>query len=118
MHETVPTSAGAYLQHCREAAGLGVRQAAASLAALPWAVGKPTAADVTRLALRLNEAEADAHPFTEREAELVGAAFEFDAALYVALQAAPARCADLPLRGCAQAAAGDSAPTIAQQVPA
>ena len=43
MHETVPTSAGAYLQHCREAAGLGVRQAAASLAALPWAVGLPTA---------------------------------------------------------------------------
>ena len=45
-------------------------------------------------------------------------AFEFDAALYVALQAAPARCADLPLRARAQAAAGDSAPTIAQQVPA
>ena len=64
-----PMSPGTYLRKRREAAGLGLRQAAANLATLglSFARGRATRADhqtEARVALRLNMAEDDELPFS------------------------------------------------------
>lgn len=78
-------TAGTYLRCCREAAALGLRQAAASIAALPWAVRPASPADIVRMALRLGAAEDDSHHFPESQLELVAAVIPLDQQLYLGL---------------------------------
>lgn len=85
MSETPVISPGAYLQKRREAAGLGLLQAAANLAALPWAVGRPGSDQIRQLQHRLTAAEEDRQPFTLAQAELVRAVFPFDVGIYLQL---------------------------------
>jgi len=78
-------TAGQYLRRQRESAGYGQRQAAASLAALPWAIRPVGTTDITRLALALNSAEEDFVALTRPQAELIANVFDFDAEIYLAL---------------------------------
>lgn len=87
-----PMSPGTYLRKRREAAGLGIRQAAANLATLglSFARGRATRADhqtEARVALRLTMAEDDELPFPTDEAEFLGNAFAFDPQVYSQLVA-------------------------------
>lgn len=84
---TETISAGEYLRKRREAAGLGVIQAAANLAALPWASRRPGADERQRLVRRINAAEAGALPFSRDHAELLRSVFAFDVDVYFALLA-------------------------------
>lgn len=100
-------SPGTYLRKRREALRLGVKQAAANLAASPWAVRRATPDEVNRLMHRINAAEADRQPFTVDQARLLGNVFSLDIGVYeklLALHADPTN-PDLPhpqvCRGCA-----------------
>ncbi|BBC72894.1 conserved hypothetical protein [Altererythrobacter sp. B11] len=91
---------GAYLRLRREAARMGIRQVAAELAALPFAVMWPGPAEIARLAARIGAAEDDTEPFTLAEAELLQHAFRFDWSVYaqlIDLHADPASDGTLPV---------------------
>lgn len=76
---------GAYLRKRREAAGLSLDQVAGQLAALPWALVRPSAQEIASLAARLAVAEADQDNLTVPQAELLRNAFRFDIYVYQTL---------------------------------
>jgi hypothetical protein len=79
-------SPGTYLRKRRDAAALGVIQAAASLATLAWP--RPVSVqEQARLSLRINDAEADVRPFALKELELLRNVFAFDVQVYLQLVA-------------------------------
>jgi hypothetical protein len=78
---------GLYLRKRREAAALGVIQAAANMAALPWALRQTGRGETIRCANRLNAAEAGELPLSRPEAELLRNVFRFDVDVYFELLA-------------------------------
>jgi len=87
-----PMTPGTYLRKRREAAGLGIRQAAATLATLGASLGRgrATRADdrmVSRLAYRMTQAEDDELPFPTDQAEFLANVFPMDAQVYSQLVA-------------------------------
>jgi hypothetical protein len=86
MH-ALPLSPGQYLRLRRRASGLGVIQAAATLATLPWAIRQAGPDERARLAMRLTAAEEDRQPFSRDHAELVRNVFAFDVDVYCDLLA-------------------------------
>lgn len=87
-----PMSPGTYLRKRREAARLGIRQAAATLAVLGASLGRgrATRADdrmVSRLSLRLVQAEDDELPFPTDQVGFLANVFPIDAQVYSRLVA-------------------------------
>lgn len=73
---------GTYLKKRREAAGLDLRQLAAGLAMLPWAIRPASRADIDRLVGHLENAEADRDNLTIDQAALARNLFAFDLDVY------------------------------------
>ena len=100
-------SPGTYLRKRREAMGLGIRQAAANLAASPWALKRPTPEEITRLMQRIGAAEDERDLFTVDHARLLRNVVRLDIEVYAQLLAVHAEAdnPDLPRpqvwRGCA-----------------
>jgi len=80
-----PLSPGTYLRKRREAARLGQLQAGASMAAMPWSVGRRSAQERARCAARLAAAERDDMPFSRPEADQLRNIFAFDVEIYFQL---------------------------------
>lgn len=108
MHQAPPSgpiTPGAYLRRRRDASGLGLRQAAASMVAHPAAIRLPSSSAITRMALRLGAAEDDTQPLSDAQVSLLQDIFPFDPAIYhrlVAIHHAGANLAPPQLcRSCA-----------------
>lgn len=80
-----PFTPGEYLARRRLAARLSLEDAAARLAALPWALCAPTPGQLTALVNRLCAAEADRAPFTMAQVALLRQAVPLDVHAYLAL---------------------------------
>jgi len=76
---------GTYLRKRREAAGLSLDQVAEQLAALPWALVRPSAQEIASLAARLAVVEVDQDNLTVPQAQLMRNAFSFDVDVYQTL---------------------------------
>ena len=82
LGETQPLSPGAYLTLRREAAGLGLMQAASSLAACPWAIGRPGMLAVRQARRRLQSAEDNVQHLTLPRAEALASVIPLDPRVY------------------------------------
>jgi len=82
---SAPITPGAYLRKRRTAAALGLIQAGATMATLPWSIRRPGTTERLRCINRLTAAETDRIPFSRPEAELVRNVFAFDVEIYFQL---------------------------------
>lgn len=93
-------SPGKYLQLRRAHTGLGLIQAAATMAALPWTVRNPGPTAKNRAHARLLAAEEDREHFTLPEVESLGTVIPLDPQVYVQLVdlhlAGPTACLPRP----------------------
>lgn len=85
MSDSAVMTPGTYLRKRREHARLGLRQAAATLATLPWAIRPVGTRDLARLAIRLASAEDDTAHFSVAQVQLLRNVFAFDVEIYCQL---------------------------------
>jgi hypothetical protein len=80
-------SPGQYLHKCRRAANLDLIDTAVQLAKLPEARKPVTLVELSRLGLRIRDAEHDLHPLPIAQAQIVARVLPFSVGTYVQLMA-------------------------------
>ncbi|MFC3097349.1 hypothetical protein [Alteraurantiacibacter palmitatis] len=88
---------GTYLHKRRVAAGLSLGEAAARLAVLPWAIRRPTPAELRAMMARLAQAEEGGEPFTLAQIQLYSAVVHLDPVVYLQLLALELAASATPL---------------------